>query len=132
MLELLSAVNVAGMLAIVVVAVVARKSCFALPWTDKIFAILLPVLGFCIAPVAYGRSIIVALSFLRDRITGKAQTVFTLALNLALLALILVLMDLSLRKLGFNPAALSAIVHALIGLDLAEINPFTARILISV
>ncbi len=131
-LERLCAVNVAGMLIVVVLAVFARKTGFVLSWTDKIFAILLPVLAFGIAPVAYRRSVNVALNSLRDRLPAALQTPYTLLLNVVLLFLLLSALDLSMRKAGFNPAALSAVLSWVIGVDLAEIRPSRARILIPI
>ena len=121
-----------AMLCTVVWTVVARLSGIAAPWTEKVMLILLPVLAFTVAPVAYRRGANVALDLLRDAMPGRLHHVHSLALHLLILAILLVGLDLALRKVGVNPAPLSAFINAITGLDLSEIRPFKARMKIPV
>ena len=127
-----SALLTVAMLCTVVWTVVARLSGISAPWTEKVMLILLPVLAFTVAPVAYRRGANVALDLLRDAMPGRMRHVHSLGMHLVILVLLLVAFDLSLRKIGVNPAPLSAAIDAVTGLDLSEIRPFRARMKIPV
>lgn len=124
----LIAVMIALMLAMVVLTVTARLTALNAPWTEKIQLILLPTLAFAVAPVAYRRGANVALDLLSALLTPRMAHVHQLALHVAILLLLLVGLDLTLRKVGVDPAPLSATINALTGLDLSAIRPFRAPI----
>lgn len=122
----------AAMLCTVVWTVAARLSGISAPWTEKVMLILLPVLAFSVAPVAYRRGANVALDLLRDALPPRLRHVHALLMHLLILAILLVSMDLALRKVGANPAPLSGFINAVTGLDLSEIRPFRAKMKIPV
>ncbi len=119
---------IAVMLAMVVLTVTARLTALNAPWTEKIQLILLPTLAFVVAPLAYRRGANVALDLLSGLLTPRMAHVHQLALHGAILVLLLVGLDLTLRKVGVDPAPLSAAINALTGLDLSAIRPFRAPI----
>ena len=114
------------MLGAVVWGVTARLIGVSAPWTEKVMLIMLPALAFVVAPVAYRRSANVTLDLLRDALPPTARNVHGLLVHLAILALLLVGLDLTLRKVGIDPGPLSVLIDAVLGLDLSEIRPFAA------
>jgi len=120
------------MLGAVVWGVTARLIGVSAPWTDKVMLIMLPTLAFVVAPVAYRRSANVTLDLLRDALPPRARNVHGLLVHLAILVLLLVGLDLTLRKVGIDPGPLSALINAVLGLDLSEIRPFAAPMRIPV
>lgn len=112
------------MLGSVVWGVLSRLLGISSPWTDSVMLIMLPALAFVVAPPAYRRSANVALDLLGDSLSPRARGVHGLALHLAILLLLLVGLDLTLRKVGIDPGALSGLIRAVCGLDLSEIRPF--------
>lgn len=122
------AILIAVMLAMVVLTVTARLTALNAPWTEKIQLILLPTLAFAVAPVAYRRGANVALDLLSGLLTPRMAHVHQLAMHAGILVLLLVGLDLTLRKVGVDPAPLSAMINALTGLDLSAIRPFRAPI----
>jgi TRAP-type C4-dicarboxylate transport system permease small subunit len=89
---------------------------------------LLPTLAFAVAPSAYRRGANVALDLLSGLLTPRMAHVHQLAMHAALLILLMVGLDLTLRKVGVDPAPLSAAINAMTGLDLSAIRPFRAPI----
>ena len=122
------AVLIALMLTMVVLTVTARLTALNAPWTEKIQLILLPTLAFAVAPLAYRRGANVALDLLSGLLTPRMAHVHQLAMHAGILLLLLVGLDLTLRKVGVDPAPLSAAINALTGLDLSAIRPFRAPI----
>lgn len=112
------------MLGAVIWGVMARLTGISAPWTDKVMLIMLPTLAFVVAPVAYRRSANVTLDLLRDALSPRARNIHGLVLNLGILAMLLVGLDLTLRKIGIDPGPLSSFIHTVLGLDLSEIRPF--------
>lgn len=112
------------MLGAVIWGVVARLTGISAPWTEKVMLIMLPTLAFVVAPVAYRRSANVSLDLLRDWLSPRARNIHGLVLHLAILVMLLVGLDLTLRKIGIDPGPLSAFINAVFGLDLSEIRPF--------
>ncbi len=125
-------VLIALMLVSVVWGVAARLTGISAPWTDKVMLILLPTLAFAVAPVAYRRSANVSLDLMRDSLPPRIRNLHGLAMHLFILVLLLVGLDLTLRKVGIDPGPLSRLIHATIGIDLSEIRPFAAPIRIPV
>lgn len=128
----LMAVIMALMLISVVWGVFARLSGITASWPDKVMVILLPTLAFVVAPIAYRRSANVSLDLLRDSLSPRMRTIHGLAMHLAILVLLLVGLDLTLRKVGIDPGPLSVLIQAVTGLDLSVIRPFAAPIRIPV
>lgn len=124
----LIALLIALMLAMVVLTVTSRLTGLNAPWTEKIQLILLPTLAFTVAPLAYRRGANVALDLLSALLTPRMAHVHQLAMHAAILVLLLVGLDLTLRKVGVDPAPLSTAINALTGLDLSAIRPFRAPI----
>jgi len=123
---------IALMLVSVVWGVAARLAGISASWTDKVMLILLPTLAFAVAPVAYRRSANVSLDLLRDALPPRIRNLHGLAMHLFILVLLLVGLDLTLRKVGIDPGPLSRLIDGTIGLDLSEIRPFAAPIRIPV
>lgn len=120
------------MLGAVIWGVVARLTGISAPWTDKVMLIMLPALAFIVAPIAYRRSANVTLDLLRDALSPRARHLHGLVLHLGILLLLLIGLDLTLRKVGIDPGLLSTTIHMLTGLDLTEIRPFAAPMRIPV
>lgn len=120
----LMAVLMVLMLGSVVWGVFARLTGISASWPDKVMIILLPTLAFVVAPIAYRRSANVSLDLLRDALSPRMRTLHGLFLHLAILVLLLVGLDLTLRKVGIDPGPLSALILAVTGLDLSVIRPF--------
>lgn len=112
------------MLGSVIWGVAARLTGISAPWTDKVMLIMLPTLAFVVAPVAYRRSANVTLDLLRDSLSPRARNIHGLVLQLAILVMLLIGLDLTLRKIGIDPGPLSSLINAVFGLDLSEIRPF--------
>ncbi|MCB1372618.1 MAG: TRAP transporter small permease subunit [Rhodobacteraceae bacterium] len=120
------------MLFSVVWGVFTRLAGISAPWTDKMMLILLPTLAFVVAPIAYRRSANVALDLLRDTLPPRARNLHGLAMHLAILVMLLIGLDLTLRKVGIDPAPLSALIEGMTGLDLSVVRPFAPPIRIPV
>lgn len=123
---------IALMLATVVWTVVARLSGISAPWTEKVMLILLPSLAFVTAPVAYRRGTNVALDILVNALPPRGRALHGLILHSAILLLLMIALDLTLRKVGVDPGWLSTVIRGITGLDLSEIRPFRAPIKIPV
>ncbi len=108
----------------VVWGVFTRLVGISAPWTDKVMLILLPTLAFVVAPIAYRRSANVALDLLRDSLPPWARNLHGLVMHVAILVMLLIGLDLTLRKVGIDPGPLSALINAMTGLDLSVIRPF--------
>ena len=123
---------IALMLFTTVWGVFTRLTGISNSWTDKVMIILLPALAFAIAPVAYRRSANVSLDLLADSLSPRARNLHGVALHLFILLLLLVGLDLTLRKVGIDPGPLAGLILALTGLDLNEIRPFAMPMRIQV
>jgi TRAP-type C4-dicarboxylate transport system permease small subunit len=128
----LCAILMAAMLVSIIVTVGSRLTGISAPWTEKVMLILLPSLAFIGAPVAYRRGSNVALTFLPDALPDRARAAHGLALHTLILFVLLIGLDLTLRKVGVAPNALSAAINAVSGIDLSEVRPFRAKIKIPV
>jgi TRAP-type C4-dicarboxylate transport system permease small subunit len=117
-------VMIALMLFTVVWGVFARLTGISASWPDKVMLILLPWLAFVVAPIAYRRSANVSLDLLRDALSPRMRNLHGFVLHLAILVLLLVGLDLTLRKIGIDPGPLSSLINAATGLDLSVIRPF--------
>lgn len=128
----LCALVMAAMLVAIIATVGSRLTGLAAPWTEKVMLVLLPSLAFLAAPVAYRRGSNVALTFLPDMFSERGRAAHGLLLHTALLFLLLTGLDLTLRKVGIDPAPLSRAIHAVSGVDLTAVRPFKAPIKIPV
>lgn len=125
-------VVVVAMLATVVWTVVARLTGFSAPWTEKVMLILLPSLAFLVAPIAYRRAANVALDMLHDALPKALKSVHSLLLHIIILGILLVALDLSLRKVGLKWDGMTLMLDSIFGLDLNSIRPFKAKMRIPV
>jgi len=132
MLRPIIIVTVIAMLATVVWTVVARLSGISAPWTEKVMLILLPALAFIVAPIAYRRASNVALDMLHDMLPHFLQRVHSLLLHVLILGLLLIALDLTLRKIGLKWDGLTLVLDGIFGLDLNSIRPFKAKMRIPV
>jgi len=130
-LKPLVAACTAAMLVVVVWTVVARLTGISAPWTEKVMLILLPGLAFLVAPIAYRRGSNVSLDLLVDALPLRVARAHLLAVHLLIGVVLLVALDLTLRKVGVMPVALDPVLGAL-GIDLTSIRPFRAPIKIPV
>lgn len=128
----IATVLIAAMLLTTVWGVFTRLTGISNSWTDKVMIIMLPMLAFIIAPVAYRRSANVSLDLLIDSLSPRTRNLHGLLLHLFILLLLLIGLDLTLRKVGVDPGPLSSIIHLITGLDLSEIRPFAAPMRIPV
>lgn len=120
----IATVLIAAMLLTTVWGVFTRLTGISNAWTDKVMIIMLPTLAFVIAPVAYRRSANVSLDLLIDSLSPRGRNLHGLIIHLLILILLLVGLDLTLRKVGIDPGPLSALIAGVTGLDLSEIRPF--------
>lgn len=125
-------VTMAAMLVTVVWTVTARLSGFSASWTEKVMLILLPSLAFMVAPIAYRRAANVALDMLHDMFPARLQRLHSLLLHILILGLLLIALDLTLRKVGLKWDGMTAVLDGIFGLDLNSIRPFKARMRIPV
>lgn len=125
-------VVVVAMLATVVWTVVARLTGFSAPWTEKVMLILLPSLAFLVAPIAYRRAANVALDMLHDALPKALKSVHSLLLHIIILGILLIALDLSLRKVGLKWDGMTLMLDSIFGLDLNSIRPFKAKMRIPV
>ncbi len=125
-------VTMIAMLATVVWTVTARLSGFSASWTEKVMLILLPSLAFMVAPIAYRRAANVALDMLHDMFPTRLQRVHSLLIHILILGLLLIALDLTLRKIGLKWDAMTAMLDGIFGLDLNSIRPFKAKMRIPV
>lgn len=125
-------VVVVAMLVTVVWTVVSRLTGFSAPWTEKVMLILLPSLAFLVAPIAYRRAANVALDMLHDALPKILQRVHSLLLHVVILGLLLIALDLSLRKVGLKWDGMTQVLDSIFGLDLNSIRPFKAKMRIPV
>ena len=121
-----------AMLGTVVWTVTARLTGISAPWTEKVMLILLPSLAFLVAPIAYRRSANVALDLLHDALPKRLQGLHALVIHLMILSLLLISLDLTLRKVGLKWDAFTWVLDGIFGLDLNSIRPFKAKIKIPV
>ena len=119
-------VSMTLMLFAVLLTVVARETFLFLPWTDKVSLILLPVLAFIVAPVAYRRSENVALDLFLDVLPPKVARLHALLIHLCLAVVFLIGLDLTLRKIGLRFAPLEILIETVFRLDVSSIRPFKA------
>lgn len=124
----LASLVLAVILAMVVLTVASRLSALTTPWTEQIQLILLPTLAFAVAPIAYRRGANVALDLLAPLLSPRTAHIHQLLMHLGILVLLLIGLDLTLRKVGVDPAPLSALINGALGLDLSAIRPFRAPI----
>jgi TRAP-type C4-dicarboxylate transport system permease small subunit len=122
----------AAMLVSILVTVGSRLTEISAPWTEKVMLILLPALAFLALPIAYRRGANVALTFLPDALPDRLRAAHGVALHALILFILLIGLDLTLRKIGYAPNGLSAAINGVSGIDLSEIRPFRARIKIPV
>ena len=113
-----------AMLVTVMWGVISRTTGISSPWTDSLMLIMLPSLAFVVAPIAYRRYANVTLDLLKDALPPRAAGVHGFLLNLAILLILLIGLDLTLRKVGIDPGPLSGFIQLVCGLDLTEIRPF--------
>ncbi len=125
-------VTMVAMLITVVWTVTARLSGISAPWTEKVMLILLPALAFLVAPIAYRRAANVALDMLHDVFPARLQRLHSLLIHILILGLLLISLDLTLRKIGLKWEGLTLLLDAVFGLDLNSIRPFKAKIRIPV
>ncbi len=128
----LAALVMVILLGTVLWAVFSRTVGIVAPWTDKVMLVFLPVLAFLVAPIAYRRGANVALDIVSDALPKRLQRLLSLAIHLFILLILLMALDLSLRKVGFRPTAIAAIIEGVAGVDLDVIRPFKAKIKIPV
>ena len=128
---LITIVTVA-MLITVIWTVAARLTGFSAAWTEKVMLILLPSLAFLVAPIAYRRAANVALDMLHDALPKVLRPLHSLLLHVLILGLLLIALDLSLRKIGLKWDGMTLLLDAIFGLDLNSIRPFKARMKIPV
>lgn len=125
-------VVVVAMLVTVVWTVAARLTGFSAPWTEKVMLILLPSLAFLVAPIAYRRAANVALDMLHDALPKALKSVHSLLLHIIILGILLIALDLSLRKVGLKWDGMTLMLDSIFGLDLNSIRPFKAKMRIPV
>lgn len=125
-------VTMIAMLATVVWTVTARLSGFSASWTEKVMLILLPSLAFMVAPIAYRRAANVALDMLHDMFPTRLQRLHSLLIHVLVLGLLLIALDLTLRKIGLKWDGMTAMLDWIFGLDLNSIRPFKAKMRIPV
>ncbi|MEO1090166.1 MAG: TRAP transporter small permease subunit [Pseudomonadota bacterium] len=130
-LKPLVALCVTAMLATVVWTVAARLSGISAPWTEKVMLILLPALAFLVAPIAYRRGANVSLDMLVNAMPARLARAHLLGVHVLIGVILLVALDLTLRKVGVAPLYLDPLLAAL-GIDLTSIRPFRAPIKIPV
>lgn len=131
LLKPLVALCMACMLATVVWTVTARLAGISAPWTEKVMLILLPALAFLVAPIAYRRAANVSLDIVVDLLPQRLARLHLLGVHLLIGVILLVALDLTLRKVGIRPVMLDPVLLAL-GIDLGSIRPFRAPIRIPV
>lgn len=119
------------MLLTVVWTVAARLLGISAPWTEQVMLILLPWLAFVVAPIAYRRGANVSLDLVVEAMPARLARLHLLAVHLLIGVILLVGLDLTLRKVGVNPTMLGPMLAAL-GIDLSPIRPFRAPMLIPV
>jgi len=120
----IGAALVVAMLCTVVWGVIARLAGISSPWTDSGMLIMLPSLAFVIAPLAYRRSANVTLDLLKDSLPPRWASVHAVLMHLFILLILLIGLDLTLRKIGVDPGPLSRFIALVCGLNLSEIRPF--------
>lgn len=125
-------IGIAIMLVTVVLSVFGRKTGISMPWTEKAFIVMLPVSAFVIAPIAYRRAANVSLDFFHDLLGGRIARLHLLIVHLGLMILFLIGLDLTMRKIGIRFMPTEVVLDWLLGLDLASIRPFKARVMIPV
>ncbi|NIA69799.1 TRAP transporter small permease subunit [Pelagibius litoralis] len=125
-------VVIVAMLITVIWTVAARLTGFSAAWTEKVMLILLPSLAFLVAPIAYRRAANVALDMLHDALPKVLRPLHSLLLHVLILGLLLIALDLSLRKVGLKWDTMTLLLDAIFGLDLNSIRPFKARMKIPV
>lgn len=125
-------IGIAVMLLTVVLAVFSRLSGLSMPWTEKAFIVMLPMLAFVVAPIAYRRAANVSLDFLHDMLPPRVARLHSLMIHLTLTFIFLVSLDLTLRKVGVRFAPTEVVLDWVFGLDLSSIRPFRAKIKIPI
>ncbi|WP_282610057.1 TRAP transporter small permease [Pelagibius sp. Alg239-R121] len=125
-------IGIAVMLLTVVLSVFGRKTGISMPWTEKAFIVMLPVSAFVIAPIAYRRAANVSLDFFHDMLGGRIARLHLLIIHLILMLLFMIGLDLTFRKVGIRFMPTEIFLDWLLGLDLASIRPFKARVMIPV
>lgn len=125
-------IGIAVMLITVVLSVFGRKTGISMPWTEKAFIVMLPISAFVVAPIAYRRAANVSLDFFHNLLGGRIARLHLLIIHLILMLLFLIGLDLTLRKVGVRFLPTEVFLDWLLGLDLASIRPFKARVMIPV
>ena len=125
-------IGIAIMLVTVVLSVFGRKTGISMPWTEKAFIVMLPISAFVIAPIAYRRAANVSLDFFHDLLGGRIARLHLLVVHLVLMLLFMIGLDLTMRKIGIRFLPTEIFLDWLLGLDLASIRPFKARVMIPV
>ena len=125
-------IGIAVMLVTVILSVFGRKTGFSMPWTEKAFIVMLPVSAFVIAPIAYRRAANVSLDFFHDLLGGRIARLHLLIVHLILMLLFMIGLDLTLRKVGIRFLPTEIFLDWLLGLDLASIRPFKAKVMIPI
>lgn len=125
-------IGIAIMLVTVVLSVFGRKTGISMPWTEKAFIVMLPISAFVIAPIAYRRAANVSLDFFHDLLGGRIARLHLLVVHLMLMLLFMIGLDLTMRKIGIRFLPTEIFLDWLLGLDLASIRPFKARVMIPV
>lgn len=125
-------IGIAVMLLTVVLAVFSRLSGYSMPWTEKAFIVMLPMLAFVVAPIAYRRAANVSLDFLHDMLPDRIARLHSLIIHLTLAFVFLVSLDLTLRKVGVRFMPTELVLDWVFGFDLSSIRPFKARIKIPI
>ena len=120
------------MLATVVFAVFSRTTGIIAPWTEKVMLVLLPCLAFLVAPIAYRRAANVSLDFFQEMLPPSLKKLHQLVIHLFMGIILLIALDLSLRKIGINPQVLTQLIDLSFGIDLSVIRPFKAPIKIPI